>query len=480
SITIRGAGSVRSGSTPLFVVDGLPLDNSSTGGTINPLNFLNPQDIESMDVLKDASATAIYGARGANGVILITTKRGKSGQPTVGFSTSLGISTLANKIPVLSADEFRTKVVEIGGELTDLGGSTDWQKEITRTAYTKNYNLTFGGGSEGLTYYASLGIQDQEGILKNNGLKRYTGRINVNQKLLQNKLNLDLNLNATNTLSERPQMEAILGGALSLNPTYPAYDGDGNPSVFPDVTNPLFQLSSYDDITNTTRIIGNISPSFEIIKGLVYKLNFGVDNSNSDRDVQSKPSTTPQQIGDLDSYFVNNKNSLIENYITYNFNKGLHNVSVLAGHSYQKIFVQTRRWSIDRFADNGIEPRYNPGLGQELDLVDNKPEGSAYKNELQSFFGRVNYSFRDKYLITATVRADGSSKFGANNKYGTFPSFALGWRISEEDFLQGSFLSNLKLRAGWGQTGNQEIPSKITQARFTSSVTGSTSYPLFP
>ncbi len=480
SITIRGAGSVRSGSTPLFVVDGLALDNSSTGGATNPLNFLNPQDIESIDVLKDASATAIYGARGANGVILITTKKGKSGQPSVTFSTSLGVSTLANKIPVLSADEFRAKVVEIGGELTDLDGSTDWQKEITRTATTKNYSLTFGGGTDGLTYYASLGMQDQEGILKNNGLKRYTGRINVNQKLLKNKVNLDLNLNATNTLSERPQMDAILGGALSLNPTYPAYDAEGKPSVFPDVTNPLFQLSSYDDITNTTRIIGNISPSVEIIKGLVYKLNFGVDNSSSDRDVQFKPSTTPQQIGDLDSYFVNNKNSLIENYITYTFNKGVNNFSVLAGHSYQKIFVQTRRWSIDRFADNGIEPRYNPGLGQELDLVDNKPEGSAYQNELQSFFGRVNYSFKDKYLLTATVRADGSSKFGANNKYGTFPSFALGWRISEESFMAGSPVSNLKLRAGWGQTGNQEIPSKITQARFTSSVSGTTSYPLTP
>ncbi len=480
SITIRGAGSVRSGSTPLFVVDGLALDNSSTGGTTNPLNFLNPQDIESIDVLKDASATAIYGARGANGVILITTKKGKSGQPSVTFSTSLGVSTLANKIPVLSADEFRAKVVEIGGELTDLDGSTDWQKEITRTATTKNYSLTFGGGSDGLTYYASLGMQDQEGILKNNGLKRYTGRINVNQKLLKNKVNLDLNLNATNTLSERPQMDAILGGALSLNPTYPAYDAEGKPSVFPDVTNPLFQLNSYDDITNTTRIIGNISPSVEIIKGLVYKLNFGVDNSSSDRDVQYKPSTTPQQIGDLDSYFVNNKNSLIENYITYTFNKGVNNFSVLAGHSYQKIFVQTRRWSIDRFADNGIEPRYNPGLGQELDLVDNKPEGSAYQNELQSFFGRVNYSFKDKYLLTATVRADGSSKFGANNKYGIFPSFALGWRISEESFMAGSPVTNLKLRAGWGQTGNQEIPPKITQARFTSSVSGTTSYPLTP
>src|SRR5688572_29084527 len=216
AITIRGAGSVRSGSTPLFVVDGLDLDNSGTGGVTNPLNFLNPQDIETIDVLKDASATAIYGARGANGVVLITTKKGKAGHPTVAFSSNFGVSNLTNKIPVLGADEFRTKVVEIGGELTDLGGSTDWQKIITRTAYTQNYNLTFGGGSEGLTYYASLGLQDQEGILKNNDLKRYTGRINVSQKLLKDRLNLDLNLNATTTVSDRPNIEAIIGNALSL------------------------------------------------------------------------------------------------------------------------------------------------------------------------------------------------------------------------------------------------------------------------
>lgn len=480
TITVRGAGSVRSGSTPLFVVDGMVLDNSGTGGAINPLNFLNPQDIESMDVLKDASATAIYGARGANGVILITTKKGKAGHPTMGFSTSLGVSNMANQIPVLEADEFRTKVVEIGGQLTDLGGSTDWQKEITRTAYTWNHNLTFGGGSEGLTYFASLGMQDQEGVLKNNDLKRYTGRINVIQRLLNDRLSIDLNLNATNTVSDRPNIEAIIGNSLSLNPTYPAYDAQGKPSVFPDVTNPLFQLATYNDITNTTRIMGNISPSFEIIKGLVYKLNLGVDVSSSDRDIQSRPSTTPQQIGDLDSYFVNNKNSLFENYLTYAFDKGPHNVSVMAGYSYQKIFVQSRGWSIDRFADNGIEPRYNPGLGQEIDLVDNRPSGSAVKNELQSFFGRANYSFKDRYLVTATIRSDGSSKFGENNKYGTFPSFALGWRISEEDFLKSSPFSNLKLRAGWGKTGNQEIPSKITQARFTSSISGTTSYPLTP
>lgn len=478
AVSIRGQGSIRSGTTPLYVVDGMPLDNSATGGALNPLNFLNPLDIESFEVLKDASATAIYGARGANGVIMITTKKGKTGQGKIDFSSSIGLSKMANKIPVFSASEFRQRVTEIGGDLTDLGGDTDWQEEITRTAVTQNYNLGISGGADGLSYYASLGLQDQEGIIKFNDLKRYTGRFNLSQKVLQDRITLDLNLNVTNTLSQRPPLEGVLGSVLSMNPTFPAYDGNGNPSIFPEVTNPLTQLQWYEDITNTTRVVGNFSPSIEIIKGLVYKLNIGIDNSASDRDIQSLPSTTPFQEGALDSYFVNNKNSLIENYLTYTFDKGDHDVTLLAGHSYQKIFVQTRGWSIDRFADNGLEPRYNPGLGQDPTLADNAPSGSAFINELQSFFGRVNYSFRSKYLLTATLRADGSSKFGSNNKYGSFPSFSLGWRISEEDFMQELPFSNLKVRASWGITGNQEFPAKQTQARLTSRISGSTSYPL--
>ncbi|MDI6033002.1 TonB-dependent receptor [Flavobacterium sp. LB2P84] len=480
AISIRGQGGVRTGSTPLFVIDGFALDNSSTGGATNPLSFINADDIESIDVLKDASATAIYGSRGANGVILITTKRGKKGQSKVTYSTSLGTSSMAKEIPVYSADAFRTKVVEIGGQLIDLGGSTNWQKEITRTAFSQNHNLNLSGGADNLTYFASIGHQDQQGILKNSELKKLSGRINLTQKMFNNRLKIDLNLNATNTKSERPAIESLIGTALSLNPTYPAYDENGAPSIFADVFNPLIRLNLYEDLTNTNRIIANISPSFEIIKGLDYKLNLGVDNSNSDRDIQNRPSTLPQQDGRLDSYYISNKNNLIENYITYNFDLGENNFSLLAGHSYQKTFVQYRHWSIDKFKDNGIDPKYNPGLGQELDLIDNLPSGSAIKNELQSFFGRVGYSLKDRYLLTATFRRDGSSKFGSNNKYGNFPSFAAGWRISEEEFMKSSPFSNLKLRAGWGRTGNQEIPSKITQASSTTSVTGSTSYPLNP
>ncbi len=488
-ITVRGPGGVRTGSTPLFVLDGLALDNSSTGGATNPLTFLNPQDIESMDVLKDASATAIYGSRGANGVILITTKRGKSGKPSLNASISVGISNLSRPLGLFTADEYRKQVVALGGILDDKGANTDWQKEVTRTAYTKNYNLSFGGGSDKTTYYGSVGVQRQEGILKTSNLDRYTGRINVSQKLLEDRLTVDVNLNASYTDNQRPPIDnaaggsapggagSLIGGAIAANPTYPAYDADGNPFKYQS-GNPLTTLALQKDITSTTRIIANVSPSFRIIDGLVYKLNLGADYSTATQDLQSLANAVPQQDGRLETFNSTNRNTLVENYLTYTLNRPDHGLTVLVGHSYQKFFIQSRNFSINKFPISPIEPIYNPGLGQDLSLANNKPTGFAIQNELQSFFGRINYQYRDRYLATATVRADGSSKFGANNKYGVFPSFSLGWRISEEAFMKNGPFTDLKFRAGYGRTGNQEIPSKITQALFTSQVGPTTSYPL--
>ncbi|HEY0680518.1 MAG TPA: TonB-dependent receptor [Chitinophagaceae bacterium] len=477
-ITIRGPGGVRTGSTPLFVVDGLPLDNSSTGGG-DPLNFINPQDIESIDVLKDASATAIYGSRGANGVVIITTKRGKAGVSTLGFSSSVGFSSLANKIPVLTADEFRVQVAKAGGVLDDKGASTDWQDEVTRTGVTQIYNLNLSGGANKLSYFASLGLQKQEGIIKKNDLNRYSGRFNVTQKFLpDDRLVVDLNLNVANTKQVRPPITTIIGDMLINNPTYAALDANGKPAVYQNFSNPLLWFELDKEITTINRIVGNISPSLKIIKGLVYKLNFGIDNSTGTRDVQALPFTLPFREGRLDNIYNWNRNTLVENYLTYNWNNTLHGVSVLAGHSYQKIFVQQRNSSINRFVVGGVEPIYNPGVGQDLTLANNRPGGFAFTNELQSFFGRVTYQFNNKYLFTANFRADGSSKFGENNRYGYFPSFSVGWKISDEDFMQNSVFDNLKLRAGWGLTGNQEIPPKITQALFQA--LGSGGYPLYP
>jgi iron complex outermembrane receptor protein len=476
-ITVRGPGGVRTGSTPLFVVDGLPLDNSSTGGG-DPLNFLNPTDIEAIDVLKDASATAIYGARGANGVILITTKKGKAGISTMNYSSSLAVSTLANALPVYDAAEFRKQVPLLGGVLDDKGGNTDWQKEITRTAYTQNHNLTMSGGADKLVYFASFGMQKQQGIIKTNDLDRYSGRFNATQKFLNDKLVVDANLSFNSTKNRRPSISGAIGDAISNNPTYPAYDANGKAAAYQNISNPLLTFELDKDITIINRVIGNISPSLKIMKGLTYKLNFGVDNSTSTRDVQSLANLVPQRDGRLETYNNINRNTLIENYLTYNFNVKDHSFSALAGHSYQEIYLQGRGWSINKFPVGQIEPIYNPAIGQELTLANNKPGGYALINELQSFFSRVNYSYQNKYLATVNFRMDGSSKFGANNKYGYFPSFSLGWRITEEDFMKNTAFSNLKLRAGWGQTGNQEIPSKITQPLFTSTVSSTTSYPL--
>ncbi|MFN7279528.1 MAG: SusC/RagA family TonB-linked outer membrane protein [bacterium] len=476
-ITIRGPGGVRTGSTPLFVVDGIPLDNSGTGNG-DPLNFINPADIESMDVLKDASATAIYGARGANGVILITTRKGKAGTSTMNYSTSLGLSKIARKLPVFDAATFRTRVKEVGGILDDKGGNTDWQDEIFRTGFTQNHNLTMSGGADKITYFASFGLQKQEGILKTNDMDRYSARFNATQKFWDDRLVVDVNLSANNTKQKRPNIGSAIGDAISNNPTYPAYDANGAIAAYQLFNNPLLTFQLDKDVTVTNRVIGNISPSLKLMKGLTYKMNFGVDNSTATRDIQSLANVLPQRDGRLETYNQINRNTLIENYLTYAFDLGEHKFNTLAGHSYQDIFLQGRGWSINRFPVTPVEPIYNPGIGQELTLANNRPSGYAVRNELQSFFSRVNYSYKDKYLATVNFRMDGSSKFGANNKYGYFPSFSLGWRISEEDFMQNSPFSNLKLRAGWGQTGNQEIPSKITQALFTSTVSASTSYPL--
>jgi TonB-dependent starch-binding outer membrane protein SusC len=478
NITVRGPGGVRTGSTPLFVVDGLPLDNASTGGG-NPLNFINPNDIEAVDILKDASATAIYGSRGANGVILITTKRGKAGVSTMTYSLNLGTSQIATPIDVFDAARFRSEVTKLNGTLVDKGANTDWQDVISRNAFTQDHNLSLSGGAQNLTYYAAFNMQKQQGVIKYNDLNRYSGRFNATQKLLDGRLTVEANINVANTYNLRPPIQGVIGDALVNNPTYPA-DSAGIPIRYTDINNPLITFNQTKEITKINRVLGNLTPSFKILKNLTYKLNFGVDLSNSTRDVQTIASLVPAVEGRLETYDTYNRNTLIENYLTYNFKVGDHKFDALGGMSYQKIFLQGRAYSINRFPITPVEPQYNPGIGQDLTLANNRPTGYATENELQSFFGRLNYSYLNKYLLTVNFRADGSSKFGENNKYGFFPSFSAGWRISEENFMRNSFFDNLKLRAGWGITGNQEIPSKITQPLFTSTVSGTTSYPLAP
>ncbi|MBL0738596.1 TonB-dependent receptor [Flavobacterium sp. GN10] len=495
NVTIRGVGSIRSGSTPLFVVDGVPLSNddvSPSGSNVgfgtssakNPLNFLNTSDIESITVLKDASASAIYGARGSNGVVLVTTKKGSKGEGTLTFDTYTGVATVANKLDVLSAGEYRNAIKD---KAFDHGGNTDWQDVIYRTAITTNNSLSFSKQTESGNYYASIAQMDQEGVVRNSNFKRLSGRINAAESFLDNKrLKVKMNLTASETKDDGvPTSDdggsngQLIVHTLMANPTRSVFDANGNYTNFNMNAhyNPAYLLSIYQDQTRTLRVLGNLEASLRIIDGLEYKLNIGVDRSMAERNTTIFPNLT--DLNPKGKYVQNNldsKNSLVEHYLTYNLNLNKHKIEALGGFSYQKFERSGTSFSIDGISNQGegVPPSINPGFkGTQSGTT-----GYAQENELQSYFGRLNYSFDNKYLLTASMRGDGSTRFGKNNKYGYFPSFALGWNIANESFLKdSSILNNLKLRASWGQTGNQEVENKITQASY--SLSGADGYYLY-
>ena len=493
-VTIRGIGSIRSGSTPLFVVDGVPLTNddvSPTGQNVgfgasrakNPLNFLNTSDIESMTVLKDASAAAIYGARGSNGVVIVTTKKGKRGEGTFTADSYIGLSTVAHKLDVLSAEQYRNAVED---KAFDYGGNTDWQDEIYRKAVTRNNSIAFAKQTNSGNYYASASQMDQEGIVKNSNFRRTTARLNASESFLDDqRLKVGINLTASETKDDGVPTSDDGGSngqliihTLMANPTRNVFDTTGNYTNFNMNAhyNPAYLLSIYEDRTRTTRILGNTDVSFRILKGLEYKLNLGIDRSVAERNT-----TIYKNITDLNpngryvQYNLDSKSTLLEHYLTYNLLADKHKVEVLGGFSYQKFERGGNSFSIDGIdRANGVAPQNNPAFSG----IQSGVTGFAQINELQSFFSRVNYAFDNKYLLTASLRADGSTRFGSNNKYGYFPSFALGWNIAQEDFLKAiPTINELKLRASWGETGNQEVQNKITQASY--SLSGADGYYLY-
>ncbi|KQM41717.1 SusC/RagA family TonB-linked outer membrane protein [Chryseobacterium sp. Leaf201] len=496
NVSIRGIGSIRSGSTPLFVVDGVPLSNdavSASGPNVglgnaqakNPLNFLNTSDIESITVLKDASAAAIYGARGSNGVVLVTTKRGKRGEPMFTYDTYFGFSSVIKKLDLLTADEYRAAGIN---KLYDHGGNTDWQDEIYRTAASQNHSVSFSKATETGNYFASLSHMDQDGIVLNSNFKRTTARLNAEESFFDNKrLKVKVNLTASDIKETGVPNGANAGSdgqliihALMANPTRSVYDENGNFTNFNMNAhyNPLYLLSVYNDKTNTFRVLGNTEATLRILPGLNYKFNLGIDKTMSERNTTMYPNLTDRTPkgayvqANLDSY-----NVLLEHYLTYDFNLNKHNFSLLGGFSYQKFKSTGTFFGVKDIAAQGagIAPDINPGYSGTAFVPG---AGYAQENDLQSYFGRVNYNFDKKYLLTASLRADGSTRFGDNNKYGYFPSVAVGWTVSNENFLKDSQIINeLKLRGSWGQTGNQEVPNKITQA--SSSLTQAAGYYLY-
>lgn len=484
-VFIRGVGSIRSGSTPLFVVDGVPLsnDNVSAGGPDfglgssepkNPLNFLNTSDIETMTILKDASAAAIYGARGSNGVVLITTKHGSKGAPTLTYDMYVGNSKVIKKLDVLNAAEYRKALVS---PAYDHKGNTDWQDVIYRNGFLQNHNVSFGKTSNSGSYLASLSRMSQDGIVQKSSFKRTTARLNAEESFLDDKrLTVKMNLTASdinetgipngNTAGSDGQ---LIIHALMANPTRSLRDSTGAYTNFNMNAhyNPAYLLSIWDDHTNTFRVLGNIEAAFRILPGLNYRFNYGVDKSTSERNTTIYPNYTDRQPSG--AYQQNNLKSLttlVEHYLTYNKSFNKHNLELLGGFSYQKFTFSGTTYGLQGIAAQGvgIAPEYNPGYSG----TSTTPSGYAQENELQSGFGRINYNYDSRYMFTASLRADGSTRFGNNNKYGYFPSFALGWTISQENFMKDiSQVQDLKLRASWGQTGNQEVTNKITQASYS-------------
>ncbi|WAC42372.1 TonB-dependent receptor [Pedobacter sp. SL55] len=484
TVRVRGANSIRSGQDPLYVVDGVPLDITdvqASGGSIsgvgasakkNPLNFLNTDDIESIEVLKDASATAIYGARGSNGVVLVTTKKGKKGDGSVNYSGYTSVSELPKKLDVLTADEFRQYVKANGFTVTDLNNNTDWQELIFRTATTQNHNLSYGGGTENTLYRFSLNMMDQQGIIDKTGMEKYTGRFNVTQNALKNRVKFEANVTWARTNDQRiPIGETgghegdVLLSALKLNPTFPVFKPDGSYyQSSGDERNPVAMIKLTDDNNRTDRFLGNLTTTVNIIKNLAYKVNFALDYSSISRKVvQRKDLIYLSNGGTVDVNDISLTSKLMENFLTYETTiNQMHRINLLAGHSYQHFKNYNYGLSVNGFKSDEIDYLNNLALGNYTTA---SVRSGIQVNELQSFFGRVNYSYNGKYLFTGTLRTDGSTKFGENNKYGKFPSASVAWRLSQESFMKkAKFIDELKLRLGWGITGNQEIPNKISQA----------------
>lgn len=506
TIRIRGASSIRAGNQPLFVIDGVPIDNNSArpgnAGDIgvgsgaqgsNPLNFMNPSDIASIDVLKDASATAIYGSRGSNGVILITTKKGQSGSPKIEFNASSGISNVMKKLKVLDGNEFRAALQKYSlGASNDEKGNVDAFDAITRTALTQNYNISIGAGNDAARYRMSLGYLNQEGVVRKTDFKKYTANISGSFRFLESKiLGLDINIIASQALDNAAPIStnsgfrgSLIGQALQWNPTRPLRKSDGTLNVNQggDVFNPLASSEATNDLSKVSTILASISPSIKITKDLEYKLiasvNYGTGNRktwianfinfNDPRPIQ-RMVDAQGNVTNLGGYARLANNETISRQITntLSYNKTITssvNLNAVIGTEYLKFNNRNNAINAVGFP-NLAYPYYDYFQATDPTRIGHDFYVSP-TSELQSYFGRATVNIKDKYLVTATFRADGSSKFGANNKYGYFPSFAGAWNISNEEFFKNNFASNLKLRLGWGKTGNQEFPAGASQRRY--------------
>jgi len=479
SIRIRGTNSINSGNEPLYVVDGF--------AGVGNLTSINPSDIQSIEVLKDASATAIYGSRGANGVILITTKKGKAGQQTINFDAYSGLQHIAHKIPLMDATQFGRYLNEYyteynaanpstakalpytDAQIAGFGTGTDWQDALYRTAPIQNYQLSFGGGSNESRYYLSLNHFDQDGIMKGTGFRRELVRLNLDRNIGK-KIKMGFSSQISyNVQAVDPTITGVgygaAGGALSMSPIVPVTDNTGAytfanaPSAYVGTYgNPVAGVElATDQITNARGLI-NTYGEYEFIKGFKLKSSIGIDYNNAG---EKSYLPTTIYIGQQTSGAAYSSNSvsyswLNENTLSYSkvFNK-IHAIDVIVGFSLQEFKTKAFSTAAQGFFTDNLGTD-NLALGANV-LT---PQSNTYKNTIASYFGRVNYRLMEKYLFTFTMRSDGSSRFGLTSKWGYFPSGAFAWRASEEDFIKNiKQISDLKVRLSYGVTGNQEIGS---------------------
>lgn len=470
-IRIRGGSSLNASNDPLIVIDGVPVDNAGISGSANPLSLINPNDIESFNILKDASATAIYGSRASNGVILITTKKGsRSGKLNVNFSTLVSNSVKTDVVEVLSADAFRDVINRIGTtqQKALLGrATTDWQEEIYRNAISSDNNLSLTGALAGIPFRASGNYLSQQGILLRSQMDRFSGSLGLSPVLFDDKLKIDVNLKQSSVNNFFANQGAI-GSAVTFDPTQAVngteYDGyfewldpaTGKPNTLAP-RNPVALLNTLDNESTVNRFIGNVQLDyrFHFLPDLRANLNIGMDKSSSEG-TTIIPETAAQAFtrsGQDAAYTQDKQNQLLEFYLNYSkeISAIRSRVELMGGYSWQDFINEgtylDKNFKGDVFADT----RYKT------------------QNTLVSFFGRANYALMDRYLLTFTLRRDGSSRFSPDNRWGLFPSAAFAWKISEEGFLKDNgVFSNLKLRLGYGVTGQQDIGSDYPYlARFT-------------
>lgn len=490
TVRIRGNSSIRTGSgQPLYVIDGVPLDGRNARPKLNiagvgqtadsdPLLFINPNDIASMDVLKDASATAIYGSRGANGVIMITTKKGKTnGLTSLDAFYSVGISKLAKRYNVLSGPDYRSALSKYKIKSGDYGNNVDAQSEIVRTAVSQNANVAMSGGNENSNYRLSLGYMDNQGIILKSDLKKYMASMVGQFNYWDKRFKIDYNVSVTHTTESIAPISndagftgSMVGNALSWNPTQALKvdTSSGYNQLDGGLINPLAMSAATNDIANITSAWAYIAPSFKILKNLDYRFLYSINYQDGIRRTsEASWLLVTNIIGRGWASYENNEltTQLLTHTLNYNQSWGKLDFTALGGYEYQKFAYKGNAISGQDFTSNVISYENIMQNASQASLITSSfmdPSAS-----LQSYFGRATFNYDNRYLLTGTFRADGSSKFGSNNRYGYFPSFAVKWNLINEGFMKGTtFFSNLAFRAGYGVTGSQDFPSGAAQSQY--------------